>query len=104
MNELIQFENKFLPTMIQVATMEKHAKELTEKVKTMKAELEAAMDQYDIKSIDNDFLKINRVEASSSTSIDMKKLQEKEPALYGELLQDYPKVTNKKAYLTFKVK
>jgi hypothetical protein len=31
-------------------------------------------------------------------------MQEKEPKLYAELLEDYPKVTNKKSYLTFKVK
>ncbi|RHW37396.1 hypothetical protein D1B31_16145 [Neobacillus notoginsengisoli] len=90
--------------MAHVAIVEKQVKELQEKQKAMKAELEAAMDQHDIKSIDNEFLKITRVAASSSTSIDLKKLQQKEPALYGELLEDYPKVTNKKAYVMFKVK
>lgn len=103
-NEVAQFENKFLPIMVQVATMEKHAKELTEKVKDMKAELEAAMDQHDIKSIDNDFLKITRVAESTSKSIDLKKLETVEPSLYGELLEDYPKVTNRKAHVKFKVK
>ncbi len=99
-----QFENKHLQIMRDIAQMTKQEKELGEKLKQVKEELEKAMDAHNIKSIDNEFLKITRVAASSSTSIDTKKLQEKEPKLYGELLEDYPKVTNKKAYLTFKVK
>ncbi|MCM3763475.1 hypothetical protein [Neobacillus niacini] len=103
-NEVVQFENKYLAVMAGIAAAEKQIKQLTEQQKNLKAELEAAMDQHEIKSIDNEFLKITRVAASSSKSIDLKKLQEKEPALYGELLEDYPKVTNKKAYVMFKVK
>ncbi|TFE02868.1 hypothetical protein [Jeotgalibacillus salarius] len=103
-NEVTQFENKYLQAMVHLAIMEKQQKELTIKVKDAKAELEDAMAQHDIKSIDNDFLKVTWVKGSSSKSIDIKKLQEKEPKLYGELLEDYPKVTDKKAYVKFTVK
>lgn len=61
------------------------------------------MDAYDIKSIDNQYIKITRVNGSTSTSIDLKALEKEEPELYAELLKDYPKVTNRKPYLTFKV-
>jgi hypothetical protein len=104
MNEVQAFENKYLALMAEIATLHKQEKELAAKNKELKADLEKAMDEYNIKSIDNEFLKITRVEASSSTSIDLKALQKKEPALYGELLEDYPKVTNRKAYVKFTVK
>jgi predicted phage-related endonuclease len=103
-NEVQVFENKYLAVMANIALLEKQVKEMQEKQKALKADLEKAMDEYDIKSIDNDYLKITRVAASSSTSIDLKKLQEKEPGLYGELLEDYPKVTTRKAYVKFTVK
>lgn len=93
-----------MQVMINISILAKQEKEIAEKTKALKAELENALNEHGIKSIDNAYIKITRVEASSSTSLDIKKLQDKEPKLYGELLEDYPKVTNKKAYLTFKVK
>ncbi len=102
--ELTPFENKHLLVMAEIAAMEKQSKEIAEKLKNAKAELESAMDEFEIKSIDNEFLKITRVVASQSTSLDIKKLQKEEPKLFGELIEDYPKVTNKKAYLKFTVK
>jgi len=103
-NEVTVFENKYLGLMQSIALLDKQEKELAAKNKQMKAELEKAMNEYNIKSIDNEFLKITRVEESKSTSIDLKKLQKQEPALYGELLEDYPKVTVRKAHVKFAVK
>lgn len=103
-NEVKAFENQHLAVMAQIATMEQQKKELTDRSKELKASLEQAMDENNIKSIDNDFLRITRVAASSSTSIDLKKLAEEEPKLHGEFLEDYPKTTNKKAYVKFAVK
>lgn len=103
-NDVQAFENKYLSVMAGIAAMTKQEKELAEKNKKMKTELEAAMDEFEIKSIDNEFLKITRVSASTSKSLDIKKLQDKEPALYGELMEDYPKVTNKNAYIKITVK
>lgn len=90
--------------MKNIALLEKQVKDLQNKQKTLKADLEKAMDEYNIKSIDNEYLKITRVAESTSTSIDLKALQKKEPALYGELLEDYPKVTTRKAYVKITVK
>jgi len=103
-NELTVFENKYMAVMANIALLEKQVKEITEKQKSLKAELEAAMDEYNIKSIDNEYLKITRVAESTSTSIDLKALQKKEQALYRELLEDYPKVTVRKAYVKITVK
>lgn len=102
--EVAKFENKYLAVMTAIAFHAQQEKELAAKTKQLKLDLENAMDEHGIKSIDNDLLKITRIEASSSTSIDLKELQKKEPKLYGELLEDYPKVTNRKASVRFTVK
>lgn len=103
-NQVQLFEQQHMQVFKQLADITKTKKQLEEQEKKVKEDLEKAMDQYDIKSIDNHFVKITRVNGSTSTSVDLKAMQEKEPKLYGELLEDYPKVTNKKSYLTFKVK
>lgn len=103
-NQVQVFEQQHMQVFKQLADITKTKKQLEEQEKKVKEDLEKAMDAYDIKSIDNQFLKITRVNGSTSTSVDLKLMQEKEPKLYGELLEDYPKVTTKKSYLTFKVK
>lgn len=103
-NEIQVFENKYMPVMAQLSALNKQLKQLQEQEKALKADLEKAMDKYDIKSIDNEFVKITRVAESKTTTIDLKALQEKEPALYGELLEDYPKVTVRKAHVKIQVK
>lgn len=98
------FENQHLLVFKQLAEVAKTKKQLEEQEKKIKADLEKAMDAYEIKSFENQYIKITRVNGSTSTSIDLKALEEKEPKLYAELLEDYPKVSTKKSYLTFKVK
>ena len=93
-----------MAVMENIALLEKQVKDLQDKQKALKAELEKAMDEYNIQSIDNEFVKITRVEASESKTIDLNKLQEKEPDLYNELLEDYPKITKRKAYVKITVK
>lgn len=44
----------------------------------------------------DDYLTISYTKPSTSTSIDLSGLQKKEPELYDDLLNDYPKVTNRK--------
>ncbi len=103
-DEVVLFEKNHLQVFQNLANLTSQKKTLEDQEKQVKEQLEKLMDEYDIKSIDNEFLKITRVAASSSISIDLKELEKKEPDLHKELLEDYPKVTNKKAYLTFKVK
>ncbi|MCQ6288092.1 MULTISPECIES: hypothetical protein [Bacillus cereus group] len=103
-NEVQAFENKHLAIMTAIAIHTQQEKALAEKSKEMKAELEKAMDEHGIKSIDNDLIKITRVDESKTKSIDTKKLKDKEPKLYGELLEDYPKTSVRKAHVKFVVK
>lgn len=103
-NSLVLFEQKYVDKFNELSDLKKQ-KELLEKIeKDVKEELERAMDEYGIKSVKTDKITISRVEESTSTSIDLKQLEKKEPELYSELLVDYPKVTTKKAYVKFLVK
>lgn len=103
-NQVQVFENKYLAQMQQLQQLVNQKKELEKIEKNIKKELEQAMDEHNIKSIDNEFLKITRVEASESVSIDLATMKKKEPDLYDDLLEDYPKVTKRKAYVRFTVK
>lgn len=103
-NEIQVFETKYIAKMAELQRLAKAKKEMEAVEKEIKADLEKAMDEYGIKSIDNEYLKITRIEASSSTSIDLATMKKKEPELYAELLEDYPKVTNRKPYVRFTVK
>lgn len=103
-NEIQAFENKYMMVMANIASLEKQVKKLQDRQKSLKEELEKAMDEYNIQSIDNEYVKITRIEASETVSIDLKELQKKEPELYNELLKDYPKVTKRKAYVRITVK
>lgn len=104
MNELQIFEHQHMEVFKQLAELTKTKKQLEEQEKKVKANLEKGMDLYEIKSFENQYIKITRVNGSTSTSIDLKELEKEEPKLYGELLEDYPKVTNRKSYVKFQVK
>lgn len=103
-NDIQVFESKYMMVMANIASLEKQVKKLQDRQKSLKEELEKAMDEYNIQSIDNEYVKITRIEASETVSIDLKELQKKEPELYDELLKDYPKVTKRKAYVRITVK
>ena len=101
---LVLFEQKYVDKFNALSEL-KRQKEALEKIeKDVKEELERAMDEYGIKSVKTDKITISRVEESTSTSIDLKELEKKEPELYSELIAVYPKVTTKKAYVKFLVK
>ena len=104
MNEVKVFENEYLEVFKELSKVTNTKKELEAQEKKIKANLEEAMDAYDIKSIDNQYIKITRVNGSTSTSIDLKAMEKEEPELYEELLEDYPKTTVRSGYVRFTVK
>lgn len=105
-DELQVFESQYLALFQKLAEVTKQKKELEDQEKEAKSQLEKVMNEYGIKSIDNQFIKISRVDANpGKQTIDLDKLLEKEPELHAELLADYPKTTGaKKAYVVFRVK
>lgn len=102
--DLTVFEKKYLESFKQLSELKKEQNRLAKIEADVKAEIEKAMDDNDIVSVKNDYVTITRVAESTSTSIDLKALQDREPKLYEDLIADYPKVTNKKAYIRIAVK
>lgn len=103
-NEIQVFENQHMEVFKELSNVTKTKKELEEQEKKIKANLQKAMKAYDIKSIDNQYIKITSVDGSSSTSIDLKAMKKEEPKLYEELLEDYPKTSVRSGYVRFSVK
>lgn len=97
-NNLIEFEEHALGAMKKIADVNKEMKQLKEIDAQNRKYVEDLMEEYGVKSIDNDFVKIAYVEPTESTSVDIKLLEKKEPELHQELLEDYPKVTKRKGY------
>ena len=104
--ELQVFENQYLAIFQNLAEVTKQKKALEDQEKKAKSQLEKLMDEYGIKSLDNQFIKIIRVAANpGKQTIDLEKLLKEEPELHAELLADYPKTTGaRKAYVKFDVK
>lgn len=103
-NEVELFEKNNMVVFQRLAEFKKAQDEMKKQEEKLKADLEKSMQEYGIKSFKNDYVTLSYVEASTSESIDLKAMQEKEPKLYDELLADYKKVTSKKAYVRITVK
>ena len=103
-NEVQVFEQQNMAIFQKLAEFKKQKEAMEQQESKLKADLEKAMQEHGIKSFSNDYVTLSYVEASSSESIDLKAFKEKEPKLYDELLADYRKVTNKKAYVRITVK
>lgn len=104
MNELTEFEQANLVLMTKLAQSEQLVREVKEMQEGYKRELKNAMETYNIKSIDNDLVKVTVVPESESTTVDLKTFKEKEPDEYDGLLADYPKVVKRSSYVRIKVK
>lgn len=102
--ELVLFNSKYAAKFKALADLIKSEKQLKKDKDVVKCELEKAFDEYGIKSLDNDYLKITFIDESTSVSVDLKELQKLEPELYEDLLRDYPKETKRKAYVRFDAK
>ncbi len=104
--EIKVFEEQYLVVMQSLSNMTKQKKALEEQEKKVKGQLEKVMDEYCIKSVENQFLKITRVAASAGKqTIDLDKMQKEEPKLFNDLLADYPKTSGaKKSFVRFDVK
>lgn len=98
------FEQNNLAAFQKLAELNRQKKALEDAEKEVKAAIETSMEEYGVQSIKNDYITISYVEASSSTTVDLAALKKSEPALYADLLADYPKTTERKAYVKFNVK
>lgn len=104
MNELQKFEEQYLESFKQLQKLSKAKKKVEAEEKAVKQQLEKALLEYNIKSIDNEFVRITYVEGTTSKSIDSKKIQAQSPDFYDKLIKQYEKVTVKKPYVRITVK
>lgn len=84
---LTLFNNAAMTIMQNVASLAKQKKELEDQDKKMREELTSLMDQYGIKNVDNDFVKITYKAASTRTSVDSTKLKKEQPDIYNKYLK-----------------
>lgn len=105
MNEIEKaFTDKNITLLKSFAEAEKRLKHEQKARDEFKSAIEQAMEDYGIKTLDCDFLKVTMVEGSESVSIDTKKIEKEDEELYLTLLDTYPKITSRKSYVRFTVK
>ena len=104
--EIALFDEQYLTVFQQLAALTLEKKKLEAQEKKVKEQIQSAMDQFGIKSIDNDYIKITRVEqGKDSVTVDLEAFAAAEPEEYAGLLKDYPKTVKGKAgYVRFNVK
>ncbi len=102
--EIQEIETQYLAQMKDLARITMQRKELEAQEKAAKTQIKKAFQEYGIKSIDNEFIKITYIPSSKSVSLDTKKFKEAEPKLFDELMQDYSKETTRSATIRFNVK
>lgn len=88
----------------ELSEIKKKIDELKEREEWLKLQISNELKSNDLKQIKNEFCTISWVEGSTTETIDLKKLEEKEPDLYADLLEDYSKKTERKGYFKFMVK
>lgn len=81
-------------------------KEIEEEIKKINQKL---LNQIESQKIDNfnledEHIKVSYIPMNSYKTLDMTKVKNKEPELYKELLDVYPKEVSRKSYLKVKIK
>lgn len=104
MGDITLFNNNYMATMQRYADLEQTIKELTETKDKVRAEIQRAMEDYNIRSIDNDIVKLTLVAPSVSTTIDTKALRISDPDTYEDLLDRFPKTTERRQSLRVTIK
>ena len=104
--EIVAFEKQYLAAFEELATLEKAKKAAEEKSKDIRSKIEAAMNEYGITKIDNEYVSITWIkENPGKETIDLDAFKKEEPKEYEDRLADYPKITGKKkAYVKITVK
>lgn len=98
---LKRFEERNLEVFKQMNVLKMQIKELERQQDELKNGILDAMEHYGVQSFKNEYITISYVPESTSETIDLKALQKEEPELYAELLEDYRKITERKAYVRF---
>lgn len=97
---LVALEQQQITVIQKIADICTTKKQLEAQEKELKDNLKKAMEQYGVKSIDNDILKITYIAATTTTSIDSAKLKK----LHPDIAAECSKTSAKSAYIKVEVK
>lgn len=95
-----EFETKEVALINAITEIEKQKALLTKQSDDMRARLLEAMELYNVKSFENDVLKVTYVASTTRSSIDTTKLKKELP----EVAEKYQKTSNVKASVKITVK
>ncbi|MDD3049749.1 MAG: hypothetical protein PHR06_01235 [Candidatus Cloacimonetes bacterium] len=98
--ELEVFQNKTATVIKAIAEIVIQKKHLEEQEKLMKEKLQAAMEQFSIKSFDNELIKVTYMNESVRNSVDSAKLKKK----YPDIAAECNKTSNVKAFVKIEAK
>ena len=93
-------EEQVLPIMQNIKNLTVQKKAIEAREKDMREKLKAAMEQFGVKSFDNDLVKVTYIAASTQTKIDTAAIKKKYPAIAAEC----SKTSNTSAYIKIEVK
>lgn len=94
------FNDKAMTLMKNIADLDRQKKALEEQDKQVRDALKKAMDEYGIKSFENDILKVTFVAETTRTSIDSAKLKKDHP----DIAEKYSKTSKVSASVRISVK
>ncbi|MCD8090520.1 MAG: hypothetical protein LUD81_07880 [Clostridiales bacterium] len=97
---LVEFENKALTVIKEIAEISRKKKDLEAKDNEMRQALEEAMSKFGVKKFDNDLISVTYINPSTSISVDTAKVKK----LYPDIAAECSKTTNKKGYVKITVK
>ena len=97
---LVALEQQQMAVIQQIADICTAKKKLEAQEKELKDKLKEAMEQYSVKSLDNDILKITYIAATTATSVDSAKLKK----LHPDIAAECTKTSAKSAYIKVEVK
>lgn len=99
-NAMTLFQNKAMMVMQSIVNINQQKKILEDRDKAVRQELQKAMDEFGIKSFENDLLKVTYVEPTTRTTIDSTRLKKELPAI----AEKYSKVSQVKGSVRIEVK
>lgn len=94
------FQNKAAMVIREIAGISAQKKALEARDKTMREQLEKVMEEFGVKSFENELIKLTYTEPTTRESIDSAKLKKELP----EVAAKYTKVTNVKGSVRITVK
>lgn len=97
---LAVIEQQQMAVIQKIADICTAKKQLEAQEKDLKDKLKEAMEQYGVKSLDNDILKITYIAATTATSIDSPKLKKK----YPDIASECSKTSAKSSYIKVELK